>query len=433
MSTVSTIYQGFNSYLSLQPLVVVLKKMIAERKSGAKRLYQGLIQEIESKPELLKPISDISLLDKEMDLVESLLSTIFPPSTTSNQGTYAISFPFREETVYASPGFRDIFMEEGSNTIRFTDLRTNLEVSKANLSLAYDLILHKFYSHPLPITATSVHPFKDESGLTRYYELRLNTQFIDVKCINKDFAMPVNFTPQQTLEVDELRDVFPLENFSFEGLTVIELNDVTQDQVIVEIKTSLLNINSFSDVTVYDELQQHVQSLIGLKNVLIGITPFFKMNGYYLYTESLYRNSLLFKTPEAIEKKERISRMCQETFDASPQPMLYEILNEASTLHNPILKYYHEQGAKSIFLCPLKTDSGNLIGLLEVCSLVAGQLQFHHLTKIQPAIQLFSLALEKSGETLELQIDKMIKEHFTAIQPAVEWKFTEAAFNYLQH
>jgi hypothetical protein len=52
---------------------------------------------------------------------------------------------------------------------------------------------------------------------------------------------------------------------------------------------------------------------------------------------------------------------------------------------------------------------------------------------LQPAIQLFALALEKSGESLELQIDKMIKEHFTAVQPVVEWKFTEAAFNYLEH
>jgi hypothetical protein len=31
-----------------------------------------------------------------------------------------------------------------------------------------------------------------------------------------------------------------------------------------------------------------------------------------------------------------------------------------------------------------------------------------------------------------MQIDKTIKEHFTAIQPSVEWKFTEAAFRFLQ-
>jgi hypothetical protein len=41
--------------------------------------------------------------------------------------------------------------------------------------------------------------------------------------------------------------------------------------------------------------------------------------------------------------------------------------------------------------------------------------------------------LEKTAESLEAQIDKTIKDHFTAIQPAVEWKFTEAAFHYLQH
>jgi hypothetical protein len=46
---------------------------------------------------------------------------------------------------------------------------------------------------------------------------------------------------------------------------------------------------------------------------------------------------------------------------------------------------------------------------------------------------LFGLALERTNENIELQIDKTIKEHFTAVQPAVEWKFTEAAFNYLQN
>ena len=72
-----------NSLLSLQPLVVVLKKMIAEGKPGAKKLYEGLIREIESKPELLNPMADISPLAKDAELVETILSTIFPPSTSS--------------------------------------------------------------------------------------------------------------------------------------------------------------------------------------------------------------------------------------------------------------------------------------------------------------------------------------------------------------
>ena len=44
---------------------------------------------------------------------------------------------------------------------------------------------------------------------------------------------------------------------------------------------------------------------------------------------------------------------------------------------------------------------------------------------------MFTLGLEKSLEQLNNQVDKVIKKKFTAVQPAVEWKFTEASLNYI--
>jgi hypothetical protein len=306
-------------------------------------------------------------------------------------------------------------------------------VSKSGLCLAYDLILKKFYSRKVFVTTNSIHAFKDANGLTRYYDLRLNAQFIDVNIVDKHFELPKEFSPSQTLNIEELQEVFPLDKFSFEGLMVVEVNDVTQEQVIVEIKTALLNVNSFSDVNIYDQLQQHVQSLIGLNNVKIGITPFFKLNDCYLYTEALYKNSILFKNEEVVKERNQIGDICDELFEYPTQPVLYEILNEASTINNRLLKYYFDFGARSLVLCPLKTDEDKLVGLLEIVSLKPGQLELQHLAQLQPAIQLFVLALDKSGERLELQIDKTIKEHFTALQPVVEWKFTEASFNFLEN
>jgi len=432
--TIPNTYHGFNSSLSLKPLVEVLKKMIASGKPGTKKLYQGLIDEIESKPELLQPMESPELLLKYKDLAETLLSTIFPPSTASTQGIYAVSFPFRSETIYASPAFKELFLKEGSNEITVPNHKTNINISKATLSLAYKLILKKFYLYQSPVITTSVHPFTDkESELTKYYELKLNAQFVDVKLKNEAFELPKNILPEQTLETEELKGFLPLEHFSFEGLVVIDVSDVTTEQVIVEMKTDLLNINSFSDVSVYHELQQHVQSLIEMKDVKIGITPFFKMNEYYLYTEAHYQNSLLFKNEEVIKNKDKVSAICQKTFRHKNTPLLFNKLQETGETAHELLQYYAALGAEGLILCPLKSEDGKLIGLLEILSEHQNSLQHPHLTRLQHVIPLFALALEKTYESLELQIDKTIKEHFTAVQPAVEWKFTEAAFKFLQH
>ena len=72
-----------------------------------------------------------------------------------------------------------------------------------------------------------------------------------------------------------------------------------------------------------------------------------------------------------------------------------------------------------------------MIGLLEIMSDSPGKLTNHHIYKIEKVISLFTLAVGKTLENLDIQIDKVIKENFTAIQPAVEWKFTEAAFSYI--
>ena len=129
-----------------------------------------------------------------------------------------------------------------------------------------------------------------------------------------------NFLLRKHFQIRRNAGNFPLQNFQFEGLVVVEVNDVTQEQVIVEMKTALLNINSFSDVSIYDQLQQHVQSLIGSKNVKIGITPFFKLNDCYLYTEALYKNSILFKNEEVVSERNQVGEICDDLFEYPTNP-----------------------------------------------------------------------------------------------------------------
>jgi hypothetical protein len=209
--------------------------------------------------------------------------------------------------------------------------------------------------------------------------------------------------------------------------------DVTTDKVIEEIKNTLLNTNDSLDSGVYAGLQSHVQTLIGVRDVRVGITPFYKLKEFQFYAETYYKNSFIFKSKNALVNYERLRKTAQHMFKNNDQPFLFQSVTDKTAGHNELLKYYAELNVGSLILCPLKNDTGEFIGLLEIISDKPDTFRYEHLSKVQKATQLFSLALEKTNENLESQIDKIIKEHFTAIQPAVEWKFTEAAFNFLQN
>ncbi len=81
-------------------------------------------------------------------------------------------------------------------------------------------------------------------------------------------------------------------------------------------------------------------------------------------------------------------------------------------------------------IVPFK-NYNELIGILEIISEKENLNAEEIIQKIEPALPLFELAMNRSCATLDARIDKIIKENFTAIQPSVEWRFTEAALDYL--
>lgn len=427
--TSEALKNNLNSRLSIKPLVEVLKTM-REQLPGARKLYSGLLKELESKPNLLQPLQEQDLV-ANAELLETLLTTIFPPATANNQDLYAVSFPFQMKAIFASPGFKSVFLDE-NNDIQVPDRQATVDISKANATLAYNLILKKYYNLPMPVSGSTVHAFTNsKTGLKKYFELDLDAQFVEVHR-KEDYTLPEDIRPEAGLSLDELREIFDLNNFYFEGLFIIYVTDVTQEQVVTTIKNELIDIDAFSDADIYEKLQLQLQSLLELENVQIGLTPFFRKNGIYLYTRAHSRNSIILGKAASSAEKDQVSRLCKKMFQHQQNPLLYKRLNDSHGAANEVLRMYRDIGAESLLLCPLYGDNGNLIGLLEIMSRQPGLLTHRHLLKIQPAIELFALALEKVNEGLEMQIDKTIKEHFTAIQPAVEWRFTEAAFTYLQ-
>ncbi|MEI9947023.1 MAG: hypothetical protein WDN26_22725 [Chitinophagaceae bacterium] len=424
----------FNSRLSLLPLLNALKKAIADGKPGSQTLYGDLIAKIEANAELLKPIADLNTLKPHKQLVEMLLSTLFPPTNYDNENLYAVSLPFQFKIVYASALFQMLFIKPGTNEVNVPADEIGLSLQQEKLQFAYAMIFKKYYGYTGADFSHTIYPFQDPgSGLVKYLELQVDARFVDVRPVGDMPPLPEGAVCSRTnkmMSLIELQQHLPLNQFVFEGIAVIRINDVTEQETISRMKNSLLNANAFSDTSIYKELQAYMQSLIGLKNIRIGVTSFFKVNGHYVYSELHNSHSLLFKHLKEADEKNEMGDCCKEIFDEDDNPVVFENLDEKVLAEINELKYYYDDGGRSLIISPLK-HNGELIGMLEIISNEPGALKSSFIHKIEKAIPLFTLALEKSAEGMNNQIDKVIKEKFTAVQPAVEWKFTEAAFNYI--
>jgi hypothetical protein len=422
----------FNSHLSFRPLVNALKKNITEGNPGMQKLYGDVVKEFESQPELAGTITDLSVIRPHSELIQELLSAVFPPTTANYM--YGVSLPFKYTTIYSSPLFKTMLLKKGTDEINIPSNDIGDSLNREKLLFAYGLVMKKYLGYNSPETTRSIYPFHDDkTGLTRYMELRIDGRFIDVNPVGEMPEMPKTILNQHTnsiMTITELMEHVPLDKFVFEGLSVIRVNDMTEAEVITKIKNRLLDINAFSDASVYTELENYVQCLIGLKGLGIGITPFFKINGHYVYSDLHNTNSILFRHFHSIADKDEISDYCKLLFRDNSQPVLYETLNEQLLANVQCLQFYSKEGARSIILCPLKLQDG-LIGLLEIVSKIPGQLKPVHISKVEAAIPLFTLGLEKNLEQLNNDVDNVIKKKFTAVQPAVEWRFTEAALNYI--
>jgi len=396
------------------------------------KLYGQVIRDLESKPELLETITDLSVISPHAELIQELLSAVFPPTTANFM--YGVSLPFTFYAVYASPLFKKLLLKPGTNEINFPETTSGDSLDKQRMQFAYGLILKKYLGYNSPDFSRIIYSYQDETtGLMQYMEMRMDGRFIDVKPVGELPPLPEGLTDQITnriMTLEELIRQVPIEKFVFEGITVIRINNVTEQEVITQMKNRFLDEVAFSDSSVFTELERHVQSLVGLKDIFVGVTPFFKINQHYIYSDLHNANSILFRHLHSTAEKDEISDYCKLLFKESNQPLLFETMNDQVLGDVQCLPYYHREGSNSLVLCPLK-QGNNLIGMLEIGSAKPGQLTPAHVSKVSAAIPLFTLGLEKSLEHLNNEVVQVIKKKFTAVQPAVEWKFTEAALDFI--
>lgn len=413
--------------LSLRPFVNYLNQQKATN-STHQPLWHYLADTFAKHPALLEPTERADDFAVPDDLNQLLALSVFPLLANQNQLAYAFGGLEPLEFFHSSDEFRRILgqfsLPDSKNVQTYCDDK---------FRFIYQLILEHCYH--VPVGNQDVVSFKfmcQVNGVNRHYKMQVDTQFMTTHCANDLPPLQpawADFVNGRIKSVSDLPVALPLDRFEAEGFCIFIVNDITNQEVVSNLKEILLHLHTMPEQVVYQHLEQALQDLIGQANVQIGLMPFIQVNGRYVHHPEYNARSIFFRHCD--NRPAQQSDTYAQLVDYVTQHPKAEIISDlAAGCHGHMLAL-HQQGLRSFLLFPILGPDG-VLGLLEIGSTVVGAFANELLDRIDGVIPLVKELLLYQISIFNDRIGQIIRQQFTALQPAVEWKFTEAAWQYLQ-
>jgi hypothetical protein len=422
---------AFKSVPSLKLLLELWRQYEADKNPDRAALARKINAALKNAPELAEPLGDFGAIARHAPLVEQLMSAVFP-SAYAEELLGSASTPFQFQPFFATPGFKQLapFLRGDIHQ----GLQMSPEQHRLTMTLnAYANILKRFYNvdpeFDSPIIFTGPDP---QTGLDRHFKISIDLRFVEIKCAG---ALPA-LTPDDVrlllanpTKLEVWFNLLPPANFEFHGFVVFNALEVTHEQVLSALKNDLLEKDALSVTAKFQELQNKLRVLLKRPHLRLGLAG---IPG---------AQNLLLAHGKKIGQSFILNEACRNAC-ANTAGSIYEhavkhrelvVIDDLSRHPSPtqieleILK----QGVKSIFIAPLYYEN-RLMGLLELGSPHAGDLNALKAFKLKEVLALFSIAVKRSLDELNDRIEAVIKAQCTAIHPAVEWRFRQAAVKYLR-
>lgn len=373
-----------------------------------------------------KPVFDLNIPGKHDALIQWMINNAFGLSDPEFD-FYAVAAPLSNNIIYSSKKFKHFITYDKCLCIKAANF---LEVSK---EITYRIILEKFYGLTLINNSSFVYPAMEEvGGHQRFFEFELVADFIEVTLTGN--LPEVNTTDlsnnfSQLKRNRLLEEALPLDLFSLEGIIIIKVRDVTTRECISNVKNILLTMPYFGELLSFENLQRQVQNLIQLPGAFVSLTSIDRYNNNAMGVKVLITDSLLNQPINFSRDDSSLWLQLKEIFEERTA-LIISNFSDQSVTQFPFLKAYTENDIQSLVLLPLKFGA-ELTGVFSIVTKEAGSILPPHLHKIESIVPLLALAMEKQSKKMDDEIDSVIKEKFTAVQSSVNWKFTEAARNYI--
>jgi GAF domain-containing protein len=423
----------FTFKLELGPYINhVLKMGETSPELVSKELIARIKDAIIEHPQLMEIFDDVKDIEPYRDFFKVLFSTIIPlrGSSSSVQG---VTLPFTAQSCLVATEAYEKLVDSKLHEFSVTDISISGESIDARILYGYKTILKKFYNLDLKVD----HPiicevYTHETGLSRYFKLTGQALFMDVNALGPLPAFD-EVDLQQLLEKRfdpaEWANKLPPELFLFTGFTLTTLMDVTTEEAITRLQKNLLR-RDFDNPEWFSHIRTDIQNLFRLQGLRLGIAMIQRNGAINLASQHPLWNSLLLKELEGNEE-EIFHHSLYEDVLRTGQTIIIEDLQKSTFTKQSLVKGMLAAGFNNLMLVPLYYQD-RLVGILELASPLQGEINGLSIFKINQVKPMFAIALMQLQDEFENRAEAIMMQQFTSIHPTIQWRFREAAINFME-
>ncbi|MCW3090329.1 MAG: hypothetical protein JWP81_1398 [Ferruginibacter sp.] len=423
------------SYISLLPFTEFLQNKIATGQGIKIKYYQYVLDKVLAFPELQEdiPVQEIHQYEELLELVSSI---VFPIMEDENEFYWAFGNPLTPEVFYGSNAFYNLLTAKSEWYVGDSYF-TRAESSALAKELQYDLILQKLYNYTTEQKKEWIHGFVNpRTGLYQYYRINIDRRFTAVKTKS---ALPLIDKEQidacfaRANGIKQLEEILPVKDLVATGFTIITLTDVTAKQAIEQISKEVAVFNVNQSENSFHQVTLLLQTLAGNQHYRFGLMPIFTINNRAALLYENFPYSIIVKACVEQGVPKKIFDLFIKGFLKTPVVIKYSPGTITNALPESIQAALTNSDILFYSLSPVFAGK-QLVGIFEISTDEANISMDKTVGEsLSPAIPFISQLLQFFIDKFNRSIDTIIKDQFTNIQPAVQWKFNEAAWHYFRN
>jgi len=348
---------------------------------------------------------------------EALFTALFPAATV-DQSAVAVVEPLGFEPRWATDRFRSLLQAADHELGGHTKDRHEMLVT------LYRFVLNRDYGLDLGPLPSPVFETL-QNGLVRFHRVT-----IDLSWCRVDAAKLPPLTPELRRSLldagndpGRLQALVPPDRFTLTGFGVLTVTDITAAEAVSRLKLLLIEADSITDPQRYARIQDLTRAVLGKAEPGLYLAAYRDDRVLMLHEDYLAEDRCILMASQQHSLDEFEGTVFGRTFGQG-RPFAFPVLEDGGG--DAPLQELYDQGVRSVVTTPL-TIGGVSVGLAVLASEVPEALTAGDLDGLSEVLPLLALGVRRSVEDLDRRVQRLIQKNFTAIHPAVAWKFQREA------